>query len=54
MALRAGTMQLGVVGFALAAGPVADGFGFRGVLLLGAVCQAGSYLVIRWLGQEGR
>ncbi|MBL8751851.1 MAG: MFS transporter [Planctomycetes bacterium] len=54
MALRAGSMQVGVVGFAAAAGPVVDQFGFRGVLLLGAVCQVASYLVIRWFGREGR
>lgn len=54
MALRAGTMQLGVFGFALAAGPLAAELGFRGVLFLAAGCQAASYVVIRGFAREGR
>lgn len=54
MAWRGGTMQLGVVGFALAAGPIASELGFRGVLFLAAGCQGASYLAIRMFGREGR
>ncbi|MCU0865407.1 MAG: MFS transporter [Planctomycetes bacterium] len=48
MSLRGFVMQLGVVGFALAAVPVADRLGFQGVLLAGAVWQLLSYVLIRF------
>jgi DHA1 family inner membrane transport protein len=54
MSWRGCVMQLGVGGFALAAAPVADRLGFRGVLYLAAGCQLLSYLVIRWGCREGR
>ena len=58
MSLRGFVMQAGVVGFALAAVPVADRLGFQGVLLLGGGCQLASYLVIRFglpeAGMRGR
>ncbi len=47
MGLRGFAMQAGVVGFALAAGPLAGELGFAGVLYLAAGCQLGSYLAIR-------
>jgi predicted MFS family arabinose efflux permease len=48
MGLRGFVMQLGVVGFALAAVPIADRLGFQGVLLAGAAWQLLSYLLIRF------
>jgi predicted MFS family arabinose efflux permease len=55
MGLRGCAMQLGVVGFALAAGPVSVELGFRGVLMLAAGCQLGSYVAIRfWAHEPGR
>lgn len=54
MALRGFAMQVGVGAFALAATPLSADLGFRGVLWLGAGCQAASYLVIRLWGREGR
>jgi MFS transporter, DHA1 family, inner membrane transport protein len=48
MGLRGFVMQLGVVGFALAAVPIADRLGFQGVLLAGAGWQLLSYLLIRF------
>ena len=47
MGLRGFCMQLGVFLFAFGAAGVGERLGFRGVLFLGAVCQAGSYLAIR-------
>lgn len=54
MGLRAAAMQLGVVGFAYAAAPVAERLGFRGVLMLAAGCQGASYLAIRLFVREGK
>lgn len=48
MGMRVFAMQSGVAAFALASKPAADEFGFRGVLLLAAGCQLGSYLAIRF------
>ncbi|MFN3244450.1 MAG: MFS transporter [Planctomycetota bacterium] len=47
MGLRGFCMQLGVFLFALGASGLTDRLGFRGVLMLGAACQLGSYLAIR-------
>ena len=47
MGLRGFSMQLGVALFALAASRAPEALGFRGVLLLGAICQAGSYVAVR-------
>jgi predicted MFS family arabinose efflux permease len=54
MGLRGFVMQLGVVGFALGAAPVASRLGFRGVLLMAAGCQLLSYVSIRFGVREGR
>lgn len=47
MGLRGFCMQLGVFLFALGASGFTERLGFRGVLMLGALCQLGSYLAIR-------
>jgi len=47
MGLRGFCMQLGVFLFALGASGLTSKLGFRGVLMLGAACQLGSYLAIR-------
>lgn len=54
MALRGFAMQVGVGAFAVAAAPLQADLGFRGVLFLGAGCQALSYVAIRLFGREGR
>ena len=54
MGLRGFVMQLGVVGFALGAAPVASRLGFRGVLLMAAGCQLLSYVSIRFGVREGK
>jgi hypothetical protein len=46
-------MQAGVGAVALAATPLVDRFGFRGVLYLAAACQAVSYAAIRLWVHEG-
>lgn len=53
MAWRGFAMQAGVGAVALAATPLVDRFGFRGMLLLAAGCQAASYLAIRLWVHEG-
>ena len=47
MGLRGFCMQLGVALFALGALGLSERLGFRGVLMLGASCQLGSYVAIR-------
>jgi len=54
MGLRGFAMQLGVFLFAFGASALTARLGFRGVLLLAAVCQTGSYLAIRFGVQEPR
>ena len=54
MGVRGAVMQLGVFGFALASGPIADQLGFRGVLMFAAGCQLLSYLAIRFWVSEVR
>jgi len=54
MGLRGFCMQLGVFLFALGASGLSDRLGFRGVLMLGAACQLGSYMAIRLGVQEPR
>ena len=46
MGLRGFAMQAGVVGFALAAGPLEARFGFSASLWLAAACQAASFVTI--------
>ncbi len=53
MSWRGFAMQMGVGAFALAAAPMADRLGFRGVLLLAAGWQLVSYVVIRVWCREG-
>lgn len=48
MGLRSAAMQGGAGLFALVALPAAAQLGFQGVLILAAVCQAGSYAAIRF------
>ncbi|MBL8727662.1 MAG: MFS transporter [Planctomycetes bacterium] len=48
MGLRGFAMQAGVAAFALGAAPVAAELGFRGVLMLAALCQFLSYVAIRF------
>lgn len=53
MAWRGFAMQAGVGAVALAATPLVDEFGFRGVLFLAAGCQAASYVAIRlWVHER--
>ena len=47
MGLRGFCMQCGVFAFAFGVSFAPDSMGFRGVLLMGAACQACSYLAIR-------
>ena len=54
MGLRGFCMQLGVFLFALGASGLSERLGFRGVLMLGAACQLGSYMAIRLGVQEPR
>jgi predicted MFS family arabinose efflux permease len=54
MGLRGFCMQLGVFLFAVGASGLTERMGFRGVLLLGAGCQLGSYLAIRLGVREPR
>jgi len=54
MGLRGFCMQLGVFLFAVGASGFTEQLGFRGVLLLGAACQLGSYLAIRLGVKEPR
>ncbi|MAD33331.1 MAG: hypothetical protein CMJ88_06190 [Planctomycetes bacterium] len=54
MGLRGFCMQCGVFVFAFAVSCAPDSMGFRGILLLGAACQAGSYLAIRLGVREPR
>jgi len=54
MGVRGAVMQLGVVAFALASGPIAAALQFPGVLLLAAGCQLASLLLVRRWGAEGR
>lgn len=54
MGLRGFAMQAGVALFALAAAPIAAEFEFRGVLILAAACQFGSYVAIRFGVRERR
>ncbi len=54
MGLRGAAMQVGVVAFAAAASPVSREYGFRGVLILAAVCQFVSYAAIRFGVREVR
>ncbi len=53
MAWRGFAMQAGVGAVALAATPLVDRFGFRGMLFLAAGCQAASYVAIRlWVHER--
>lgn len=54
MSWRGFAMQLGVGAFALAAHPLAERLGFRGVLFLAAGWQFASYVAIRLWVREGR
>jgi DHA1 family inner membrane transport protein len=53
MSWRGFAMQAGVGTFALAAAPLAERLGFRGVLFLAAGCQFLSYVTIRLWCREG-
>jgi predicted MFS family arabinose efflux permease len=54
MSWRGFAMQIGVSGFAVAAAPLAERLGFRGVLFLAAGCQFVSYVLIRMWVREGK
>jgi DHA1 family inner membrane transport protein len=54
MGLRGFAMQAGVFLFALGASELTADLGFRGVLVMAAACQVGSYLAIRFGVREPR